>query len=299
MTTLWATALAEFEVYLALEKANSPHTKTAYLHDLRRYQQYFEQQQLDISAIQTEHIRTFAHFLVEDCYLSLRSLARNLAAIRALHQFLFMEQFLAHDPSEEIESPKFAAHLPVVLSIEEVEQIFSVIPKEQKHALRNIALLELLYSSGLRVSELIQLKFQDLHLEEGFLRVLGKGNKERYVPVGAPAVEAVRRYVEARGIGKIAVGYEAYLFLNPSGKRLSRISVFKLVKKLCAVAGIQKNISPHTFRHSFATHLVEGGADLRAVQEMLGHESITTTEIYTHLDSTYLREVIALYHPRK
>jgi len=194
----------------------------------------------------------------------------------------------------------FGAYLPTVLSVEEIDSIFACIPLQRPVGIRNRAMIELLYASGLRVSELVNLTFQQILFDEGFLRVTGKGKKERFVPTGEPALEYLNQYIaEVRGLKPVQRGNEAFVFLNPSGKKISRISVFKIVKNLCLTAGIMKNVSPHTFRHSFATHLVEGGADLRAVQEMLGHESITTTEIYTHLDSQYLREVITLYHPRK
>lgn len=298
----WEEAYKEYELFLSLERGVSIHSLQGYLHDVLRYKT-FALHQLDIaspSEMTSADLRLFFPFLADDCFLSERSIARNLAAIRSFHRFLFTEQFCESDPTEEIETPSFAAYLPTVLSIEEIELIFEKINISKPTGIRNRAMLELLYSSGLRVSELVNLSFQQIYFEEGFLRISGKGNKERFVPTGEPAIMYLKAYIDqVRSQKNVQRGHESYLFLNPSGKKLSRISVFTIIKQLCLAAGISKNVSPHTFRHSFATHLVEGGADLRAVQEMLGHESITTTEIYTHLDSHYLREVFTLYHPRK
>ena len=303
METLdWTYAIAEFEVYLQMERAMSEHSLTGYLHDIERHKDYAVTT-LSLSSpseVKLEHIPAFLSFLFEDCFLSERSIARNLSSLRAFYGFLVHEDLLSLNPVAQTDSPKFIEYLPVVLSIEEIETIFSVIPIQKKTGIRNRAMMELLYSSGLRVSELTQLTYTQIYFQEGFLRIMGKGNKERFIPVGEPALEWVKRYwEESRNAKKAKSGYEAYVFLNPSGRSLSRIAVFNLVKKLCQLAGINKTISPHTFRHSFATHLVEGGADLRAVQEMLGHESIVTTEIYTHLDTQYLKEIIRIYHPRK
>ena len=298
----WENAIKDLTIHLRLERGMSPHTLEAYLSDIQRYRIFGEETLLltfPTEIIQAQ-IEQFLFFLAEDCFLSERSLARNIASIRTFHQFLLAERYSTFDPTEQIESPKFAQKLPVVLNMPEIEAIFAAINVAKPAGIRNRAMLELLYSSGLRVSELTNLTYNNLYLAEGFVKVRGKGGKERLVPMGDYAVQYLQEYwagVRAEKVPKR--GFENHVFLNPSGKSFSRISVFNVVKKLCVLAGISKNVSPHTFRHSFATHLVEGGADLRAVQEMLGHESITTTEIYTHLDSEHLRVVFTQFHPRK
>lgn len=298
----WKEAIKEFELHLKLERGMSAHTLAAYLHDIERYHTYFTLQQPTHSPsdVTVDGLRDFMHFLSETCFIGERSLARNISAIRTFHVFLFSEEYIPEDTTQSFENPKFTSKLPTVLHPEEVEAIFQAIDTKKKNGLRNRAMLELLYSSGLRVSELCGVVFSHIYMEEGFLRVIGKGNKERLVPIGEPALRYLELYREkVRNQAKVQRGFEDYVFLNPSGKPLSRSFVFKVIQALCLKAGITKNVSPHTFRHSFATHLVEGGADLRAVQEMLGHESITTTEIYTHLDSEHLRVVFTQFHPRK
>ncbi len=298
----WENAIKDLKIHLRIERAMSVHTLDAYLSDIQRYKVFGQETLLLTSPTQIvqEQIEQFLYFLIEDCFLSERTLARNVASIRTFHQFLLAEKYTTFDPTEHIESPKFTQKLPIVLNMPEIEALFAAIDLQKPAGIRNRAMLELLYSSGLRVSELTNLTYNHLHLTEGFVRVLGKGNRERLVPVGDYAVQYLQRYwAEVRAAKMPQRGFENHVFLNPSGKSFSRISIFNLVKKLCVLAGIEKNVSPHTFRHSFATHLVEGGADLRAVQEMLGHESITTTEIYTHLDSEHLRVVFTQFHPRK
>lgn len=298
----WENAIKDLTIHLRIERAMSAHTLSAYFSDIQRYRIFCEETlslrfPTEIAPQQIEH---FLSFLIEDCFLSERTLARNIASIRTFHQFLLAERYSTFDPTEHIESPKFAQKLPVVLNIPEIDALFAAIDLSKATGIRNRAMLELLYSSGLRVSELTNLTYNHLYLAEGFVRILGKGNKERLVPMGDYAVQYLQSYWTGVRAEKVAKrGFENHVFLNPSGKSFSRISIFNLVKKLCLAAGIGKNVSPHTFRHSFATHLVEGGADLRAVQEMLGHESITTTEIYTHLDSEHLRVVFTQFHPRK
>lgn len=302
MTLLtWQQAIDEFELYLKIERGSAKNTTNGYLADIERYKHYCIEI-LHINEpenVKLADIRSFLQFLSEDCFLAERSLARNISSIRAFHQFLLQEQFCTDEPTADLESPKFMEKLPVILSNEEIEAIFNAANTTKKTALRNQAILELLYSSGLRVSELVHLQINNVFFEEEFLQVSGKRNRERLVPVGKPALDCLLEYLKnVRSKQTVKRGFEQYVFLNPSGASLSRISIFKIVKQMCLAAGITKNVSPHTFRHSFATHLVEGGADLRAVQEMLGHESITTTEIYTHLDAKYLREIIQVYHPR-
>ncbi|MDX5477899.1 MAG: tyrosine recombinase, partial [Cyclobacteriaceae bacterium] len=226
--------------------------------------------------------------------------ARIISGIKAFYRFLMYEDRITEDPSQLLESPKLGRKLPDTLSYPEIEKILESIPLGEPEGHRNRAMLETLYSSGLRVSELIDLKIGNIYADVGFLRVIGKGNKERLVPIGKDALKYINIYIEEfRKHIQPAKGHEQYVFLNRRGKKLSRVMVFLIIKKQVAAIGLEKNVSPHTFRHSFATHLVEGGADLRAVQEMLGHESITTTEIYTHLDRDYLRQVLNEFHPRK
>lgn len=298
----WAEATREYELYLSIERGLADNSRQAYMRDIHRYE-WFIQETLDIATpglVELEHLRAFLAFLVEDCLLSERSLARNLSSVRSFHSFLLTDSWLDSDPSTRLEMPKFGRKLPSVLSVAEIESLLTAVDVSKAQGIRDRALLEVLYGSGLRVSELISLEKSRIYFDEGFLQILGKGRKERLVPTGEPALYWLKRYfTEVRSKQTIKHGHEDKVFLNRRGSRLSRISVFNIIKALCLVAGIEKNVSPHTFRHSFATHLIEGGADLRAVQDMLGHESITTTEIYLHIDREYLREVHALYHPRK
>ncbi|MDX2286468.1 MAG: site-specific tyrosine recombinase [Bacteroidia bacterium] len=302
-TLSWAGALSEFEQYLAIEQGAAGPTRSAYLHDAGRYARYLEQtlQVAVPAAADAGHVRLFLTHLQQVCDLQERSLARNLSAIRAFHGFLLSDGLLEHNPCERIEMPKMSRSLPLTLSVPEVEALLAAaIEPGDAAAIRNRAMLELLYSAGLRVSELANLELQRVFFQEGFVRILGKGNKERLVPAGAPALRWLERYLrEVRAAQPVRRGHESYVFLNQRGGRISRVSVFTIVQETARRAGISRPVSPHTFRHTFATHLIEGGADLRAVQDMLGHESITTTEIYLHVDREYLREVHALYHPRK
>ena len=298
----WDQALKEYQLYLTLERSIAENSRIAYRHDVRRYQLYATEI-MDVPGpeqMTLDGLREFLTFLMQECLLGERSLARNISTLRSFHGFLLADGGLAHDPSEKVGLPRFGRKLPVVLSVEEIEALLAAIDPETPQGIRTRAMLEVLYSSGLRVSELTGLALSRLYPEEGFIKIFGKGSKERLVPVGEPALEHLRHYLSAvRSQLHIQKGHEDFAFLNQKGRRLSRISVFTAVKDLAALAGIHKNVSPHTFRHSFATHLIEGGADLRAVQEMLGHESITTTEIYLHMDREYLREIHAEFHPRK
>ncbi len=245
-----------------------------------------------------ENIQQFLRDLVEKG-VATRSQARIVSGIRAFYQFLIYDGTINEDPTILLDAPKIGLHLPDVLSVPEIEAIINIIDLSTPEGHRNRALIEVMYGCGLRVSEVVTLRLSHLFFDEGFIKVLGKGSKERYIPIGSMAQKMIKLYVEgARKKIKIKKGEEDFLFLNRRGSHLSREMVFMLVKKWAKEAGIEKSISPHTFRHSFATHLVEGGADLRAVQQMLGHESITTTEIYTHLDSDYIRSNLAQFHPR-
>ena len=298
----WEKALKEYQLYLTIERGVAENSRQAYMRDLDRYH-FFAEKILESespSTVTLDDLKDFLVYLKEECFLSERSMARNISSIRSFHGFLFMEEWVEDDPSELLELPRFGRKFPTVLSVPEIESMLSVIDTSKPKGIRNKAMVELLYSSGLRVSELIHLEKSRIHFDDGFLKILGKGSKERLVPVGRPALDLVQRYIdEVRNKQQIQEGHSDFVFLNRNGKRISRIMVFNIVKELALAAGLEKNISPHTFRHSFATHLIEGGADLRAVQEMLGHESITTTEIYLHMDREYLREVHALFHPRK
>ncbi|MDX2248612.1 MAG: site-specific tyrosine recombinase XerD [Bacteroidia bacterium] len=298
----WLQATQEYTEYLTIERGVALNSREAYLSDLERYIFYSRQilEKNSPEQISLDNLREFLTWLVQDCFLSERSIARNISTLRSFHGFLLADGRAEHDPSQLLEMPRFGRKLPQVLSVPELERLFAAIDLTEESGVRNRAMLEVLYSSGLRVSELVGLELSRIYFEEGFLRIIGKGNKERLVPVGQPALSFLRQYLsEVRLNLKISRGHEDFVFLNSRGSQLSRVSVFLIIKELAKAAGIKKSISPHTFRHSFATHLIEGGADLRAVQEMLGHESITTTEIYLHMDREYLREVFALYHPRK
>lgn len=288
--------IAQFKQYLLLEKSLSSKTVEAYLHDVTLLEDFLEHKALETAKL--EDIQQFLRSLVEKG-IATRSQARIVSGIKAFYRFLVYDGTLQDDPTALLNAPKIGMHLPDVLSVPEIEAIIAVIDLSTPEGHRNRALVEVMYGCGLRVSEAVSLKLSHLFFDEGFIKVLGKGSKERYVPIGSMARKMITLYVEgSRKKVKVKKGEVDYLFLNRRGRHLSREMVFMLVKKWAAEAGIQKSISPHTFRHSFATHLVEGGADLRAVQQMLGHESITTTEIYTHLDQDYIRSNIAQFHPR-
>jgi integrase/recombinase XerD len=286
-----------FRQYLILEKSLSAKTAEAYLHDVGLLDEFLGEKKLE--NVEVADLQNFAKYLQKDQEVKATSQARILSGVRAFYRFLVLEGTLETNPAQLIDTPKLARKLPTVLSVPEVEAIINAVDLSLPEGHRNRAIIEVLYSCGLRVSELIALQLSCLFFDEGYIRVIGKGNKERIVPIGSTAQKAIRLYVEGYRMSlKIKKGDADIVFLNRRGGRLSRVMVFHIVKELAEKAGITKEISPHTFRHSFATHLVEGGADLRAVQEMLGHESITTTEIYTHLDREYVQSTIALHHPR-
>ena len=289
-----------FQIWLTLEKSLLPNSVEAYLRDINRFFSFLENQnfQGDIRDIHLNHLQDFVAVLVE-MELSPNSQARILSGIRSFFTYAMMEDLIVNDPSELLEMPKLGRKLPDVLSPKQIEDILRVIDQSKTEGQRNVAMFELMYSCGMRVSELIHQKISQLHFEEGYLKITGKGEKERLVPIGSKAIKAVNLYLHHTRVHQhIEKGFEDTLFLNKFGKNLSRQYVFMELKKCAALAKITQSISPHTFRHSFATHLVEGGADLRAVQEMLGHASITTTEIYTHLDREFLRDTILRFHPR-
>lgn len=297
----WAVAVRGFRAYLKLEKGLSDHTLSAYAGDVTKLAEFVALQEWDYrpSNIGREQLETFLRYLAE-LGLGARSQARLVSALKTFWRYLLAEDLSSTDPTELLQGPRLPRAIPEVLTYEEIQQLLSAIDLSTDHGVRDRAMLETLYASGLRVSELTHLRMSNLFLEVGFLKVVGKGNKERIVPIGEEAARHIQLYVEGvrRRMMNIASGSEDILFLNRRGGGLSRVSVFNAVKKYARAAGLEKKVSPHTFRHSFATHLIEGGADLKAVQDMLGHESIITTEIYTHLDTDYLRETILSYHPR-
>jgi len=287
-----------FKGYLRLERSMSENTVEAYLRDVSLLCRYLEAEQTPLTAATLQQLQAFLETF-ETLELSANTQARILSGIRSFYRYLLLEGAIREDPTELLESPKQTRPLPVVLSIEEIEQLFTAIDHSTAEGQRNRAMLELMYSCGLRVSELVSLRLSDLYLDIDFIRVTGKGNKERLVPVGSLAKKQTELYLQhTRPHIPVKPQHTDTLFLNRRGAGLSRVMVFLVIKELAEKAGLEKNIHPHTFRHSFATHLVEAGADLRAVQEMMGHKSITTTEIYTHLDKSVLRATMEQYHPR-
>jgi len=296
----WDTLVRQFANYLRLERSLSENSIQAYVRDVVKLKQFADISNLKISpqSVTSEIIKNYLIYLGE-LEMSAYSQSRMLSGVKSFFAFLEYEELISENPAELIEAPRLGRKLPDVLNIIEIEQIFEAIDLSKPEGGRNRAMLEILYSSGLRVSELINIKLNQVYFDIGFLRVIGKGNKERLVPVGKSALKYLKIYIEEiRCHIKVVPGFENFVFLNRRGKQLTRVMIFTIIKNLVSSAGIEKRVSPHTFRHSFATHLVEGGADLRAVQEMLGHESITTTEIYTHLDREYLKQIIKDFHPR-
>lgn len=290
--------LKKYKSYITLEQGLSNNTREAYLHDVEKLFTYFEDEKIDFLKVELEHFHSFAAALM-DVGIGERSIARILSGIRSFYKFLVLDGYLEQDPTELLESPKIGKHLPEVLSVEEIDAIEGVIDVSTPEGQRDRAAIEMLYSCGLRVSELCNLLLSDLYLDEGFLRVTGKGNKQRLVPISERAIRELKSWFVFRNSINIKPGEEDYVFISAARKKhLSRITVFHNIKVYAEQAGIQKTISPHTFRHSFATHLLEGGANLRAIQTMLGHESISTTEIYTHIDRRFLRDQILQHFPR-
>jgi len=295
----WVSAIKGFKAYLQLERSLSAHSLDAYSRDVAKLSM-FAAEELDHKGPLKIELQDLLQFIgwVNKVQLDSRSQARILSGVRAFYKFLLVEDLLNDDPTELLEGPRQAKYLPDFLSVEDVDRVFEAVDLSEDKGHRDRAILETLYACGLRVSELVNAKWSDLMEDLGILKVIGKGNKERLVPIGEQALHQLFIYKEGfRRTLPVIKGHEDFIFLNKFGKKLSRITVFSLVKAYVAKAGIHKSVSPHTFRHSFATHLVEGGASLRLVQEMLGHESITTTEIYTHLDIHYLRDTILRYHP--
>ena len=292
-----ALIIRKYQQYLKLEKSLSKNTLDAYMTDLDKLLNFLQSENIEISDVCLDDLERFSAGL-HDIGIHPRSQARIISGIKSFFHFLIMADYLEADPSELLEGPKIGLKLPEVLTVEEIDSIIAAIDLIKNEGQRNRAILETLYSCGLRVSELTNLKLSDLYFDEGFIKVEGKGSKQRLVPISPRAIKEIKLYFTDRNRGKIKKEYEDYVFLARWGKNISRIMVFHLIKELAQTAGITKNISPHTFRHSFATHLLEGGANLRAIQCMLGHESIATTEIYTHIDRNMLRSEIIEHHPR-
>lgn len=296
----WNIYLEEFGDYLRLERSLTQNSLVAYVSDVEKLQQYADLENWDASPLEMTRARLQEFIIyIYDLGMSAPSQARILAGVKAFYKFLLYRDLIEEDPSVLLEGPKIDRKLPDTLAYYEIEQILSAIDLSRPEGIRNRAIIETLYSSGMRVSELTEMRLTNLYADIGFIRVIGKGNKERIVPIGRDALKYVQMYVrEVRVHTTPKAGHENHIFLNNRGTKISRVTIFNIVKDATARAGLQKNVSPHTFRHSFASHLIEGGANLRAVQDMLGHVSITTTEIYTHLDRDYLRQVITDCHPR-
>ena len=296
----WKADIAAFKTYLRLEKSLSTNSIDAYVHDIEKLVQFLDYTNVGLGATQlkTEHLRNFLKW-VNELGMSATSQARILSGLHSFYKYLLLENLIHTDPTELVDAPRIGRKLPDTLSKEDVEILLEGVDRSTPEGERNRAMLETLYSCGLRVSELVNLKISDIFPKEAYIRIIGKGNKERLVPIGRTALKHIELYKQSvRHLIEVTKGEEDILFLNRRGSRLTRVMVFTIIKNLAQKCGLKKTISPHTFRHSFATHLVEGGADLRAVQEMLGHESITTTEIYTHIDRTFLTAQILKYHPR-
>jgi integrase/recombinase XerD len=294
----WENSIKEFKYYLKVERSLADNSVNAYIRDIRKLADFSSKIKVNELNISVNEIREFIADL-NSKNISARSQARIISGVKAFFKYLIIEDYITNDPTMLIENPKIGLKLPEVLSVHEIELIISSIDLSNKQGERNRAILETLYSCGLRVTELINLKISNINFKEGYIKVIGKGDKERLTPIGSNALKYISIYVnEVRIHQKISKNHEDFVFLNNRGSKLSRVMIFTLIKRIVDKVGIKKKVSPHTFRHSFATHLIEGGADLRAVQEMLGHESITTTEIYTHLDRDYLRSNIMQFHPR-
>jgi integrase/recombinase XerD len=298
MSISWKQSIKDFEVYLRLEKSLSQNSIEAYIDDVQKLEGYFNEIMTGKMPADVEY-SDLKEFLLwfSSGNQNARTQSRILSGIRSFFRFLLIEGEIDENPATLIESPKIGLKLPEVLSIMEIDRMIGEIDLSKPEGHRNKAIIETLYGCGLRVSELVNLRLTDIHYGEGFVTVTGKGDKQRLVPIGSKAIKEIDNYMPGRN-GLTVIFDQNILFLNRRGRRLTRAMIFTIIKDLAAKAGIKKKISPHTFRHSFATHLIEGGADLRAVQEMLGHESILTTEIYTHIDRSFLRDTLIMFHPR-
>lgn len=289
--------IKKYKNYLLLEKSLSANSIDAYMEDLAKLSGFMANEELKVEDITLDHLQQFIAQLY-DLGISARSVARIISGIKSFFSYLELDGYIQNNPTELLDTPKIGLKLPTVLSLEEIELLLSVIDLSTKEGQRNRAILEVLYGCGLRISELTKLRFSDLFFDEGFIKVEGKGSKQRLVPISHTAINEIQKYLIYRSQIEVKKGYENALFLSNRGTPISRIMVFHFIKQYAMEVGIKKTISPHTFRHSFATHLLEGGANIRAIQLMLGHEKITTTEIYTHMDREYLRQEIIEHHPR-
>lgn len=297
---MWDSYIKEFENYLKIEKSLSGNSVEAYIRDVEKLTQFFTMENIHVSPnqVSSDNLKQFIQ-RINDLGLSANSQARILSGLRAFFKYLVLESVCKENPTYLIDAPRLGRKLPDVLSVEEINLLIATIDKSKPGGQRNCAILETLYGCGLRVSELINLRISYLHLDDEYIIITGKGNKQRLIPIGQSAIHEILIYKnQVRVHLNIKKGNDDILFLNRRGSKLGRVMIFTIIRQLCELSGIKKSISPHTFRHSFATHLIEGGADLRAVQEMLGHESITTTEIYTHLNREFLRDTILQFHPR-
>lgn len=289
--------IQKYRNYLLLERSLSQNSIEAYVDDVVKLIAFIEDENLSFRDVTLDNLQQFIARLY-DIGINVRSIARIISGIKSFFNFLLIDGYIEKDPTELLETPKIGFKLPIVLSLDEIERLMSVIDLSTKEGQRNKAIIEMLYGCGLRISELTNLKFSDLYLDEGFIKVEGKGGKQRLVPISHTAINELNNYLPDRKQADAKKGHEDIVFLSKRGTAISRIMVFHFIKEYAERAGIRKNISPHTFRHSFATHLLEGGANIRAIQLMLGHERITTTEIYTHIDREFLRQEIIAHHPR-
>jgi len=294
----WETSIIDFKSYLLLERSLSKNSIDAYARDVGKLATFSIKNSIMPLKVTHSHLSSF----LSDLYgnqISSRSQARVISGIKAFYKYLLIEDYIKNDPTELLESPKIGTRLPDTLSINEIDNLIKAVDLSKKHGVRNKCILEILYSCGLRVSELVNLKISNIDFDEKYVKILGKGRKERFAPIGSKAIENLKIYLDNdRFFNNIKPGFEDFVFINNRGSSLTRVMIFTIIKNVAKKINLKKNISPHTFRHSFATHLIEGGADLRAVQQMLGHESISTTEIYTHLDKDYLKSAIIQFHPR-
>jgi len=296
----WLTALQDYQLYLNIEKGLANNSIVSYSRDVKKLINYLEENEITVSPlkISEEQIQQFIYTTSK--LINARSQARLISGLRNFFDYLIFEEFRTNNPTDLIDAPKIGRKLPDTLSLQEIDLLISSIDLSEPQGERNRTIIETLYGCGLRVSELTELKRSDLFFEEGFIRVLGKGNKQRFVPINTQTQKYIASYIKNIRIHiKTQKGYEDTVFLNRRGKSLTRVMIYTIIKNLAIKIGLKKKISPHTFRHSFATHLLERGADLRAIQQMLGHESITTTEIYMHLDKSFLKEIVNTFHPRK
>lgn len=291
------TRFQEYHIYLKMEKSLSPNTVDSYERDIQKLFSYLEDAKIKPENVKLEHLRDFI-VEVAEIGINERSQARLISGIKSYYRFLVYKNYIKEDPTELLESPKIGLRLPEVLSVEEINRIIDAIDLSKAEGQRNKAIIEVLYGSGIRVSELINLKISNIYFADNYMLVEGKGNKQRLVPLSEESVKQIEFWRMDRNKLDVKKGNEDFLFLNRYGRKLTRAMIFTIVKDLTIMAGIEKNVSPHTFRHSFATHLLENGANLRAIQQLLGHESITTTELYTHMDVQFLRETILTCHPR-